>query len=344
MEQLVSIIVPVYNAVSYLEGCVRSVQKQTEPNWELILVDDGSSDGSAELADRLSAGDNRIRVIHQKNQGVSAARNAGLRQMKGQYCAFVDGDDTVMPDYLETALKLLQESRADFAALSELCPGDPNWPDGLILKDGILSFENDEIRLLYLLNHFALCEIGFGLHGKLFQTSFLLEHELTFPEGIQLGEDLLFLMCCLMETKKLVSSSHVAYCYYQREKSLMEGQRERVTLREYDSLLARLAPSRGFWREQLPVIYMRFMDAQFRQKPAGEMVQHLPQLQGCALWHEMVVKSCHSFGKFIRGQGLKDGVKLYLKICLYGTILGDCPKPYDLFGRAMGWILKIEMK
>lgn len=344
MEALISVIVPVYNAARYLTDCVQSVQTQTYSNWELILVDDGSTDGSAELCDKLAAGDRRIRVVHKENAGVSAARNDGIYRAKGEYIAFVDADDTVMPDYLETAVDLAQAEQADLTALSELCPGDVYWPDGHILRDEVIPLENEEQRLWYLLNQYALCEIGFALHGKLFRTALLREHNLFFAEGIHLGEDLLFQMTCIMEAKKIVSSSHVAYCYYQREKSLMEGQRKRVTLMEYDRFLERLMPNSDFWKEQLPVIYMRTMDIQFRQKPAGEMVQYLPQLHGCSLWHEMVIKSCRNFEKFIHGQGMKDGMKLYFKICLYGTILGDCPKPYDSLGRMMGLLLRIKTK
>lgn len=344
MEDLISVIVPVYNAVSYLTSCVQSVLEQTYSRLELILVDDGSMDGSAELCDRLAVEDGRIRVVHQENQGVSAARNAGLRLAEGSYCAFVDGDDTVMPDYLKTALELAQAEQADLTALSELCPGDVYWPEGHILRDEVIALENEEQRLRYLVNRYALCEIGFAMHGKMFRIDFLQKHQLSFAEGIHLGEDLLFLMTCIMRAKKIVSSSHVAYCYYQREKSLMEGQRERVTLAEYDRFLERLRPEEKFWQEYLPVIYMRTMDIQFRQKPAGEMVQYLPQLRGCRLWQEMIRQSCRSFGKLIRGLGAKDGTKLYLKTCMYGTILGDCPKPYDLLGWAMGLLFKIEMK
>lgn len=344
MEELVSVIVPVYNAAPYLEACVASIQNQSCPSWELILVDDGSADGSGELSDKLAAGDSRIRVVHQQNRGVSAARNAGLQLAKGQYCAFVDGDDTVMPDYLETAVRLARTEQADLAALSELCPGDAYWPEGHILRDERISFENDAQRLSYLLNRYAMCEIGYGLHGKLFRLSFLQEHGLSFAEGIHLGEDLLFLMTCIMEARKLVTSSHVAYCYYQRAGSLMDGQREQITLAAYDRFLERLNPNRGFWQDRLPVIYMRTMDIQFRQKPAGELVLYLPQLHGCRLWQEMVEASCHSFGRFVQGLGLVYGLKLWLKICLYGTILGVCPKPYDALGRIMGALLQMKEK
>lgn len=113
MEQLVSIIVPVYNAGEYLAPCTESLTAQTYRDLEIILVDDGSTDGSGALCDEFARRDSRIRVIHQKNAGVSAARNAGLAVASGAYLTFVDADDGLVPHGLETALRYLRENDAD---------------------------------------------------------------------------------------------------------------------------------------------------------------------------------------------------------------------------------------
>lgn len=104
MEQTVSVIVPVYNCKEYLPKCIESILNQTYPQIQLILVDDGSSDGSGEICDTFAAKDRRIQVIHQKNQGVSAARNAGLDAAAGEYLLFVDSDDQIAADTIETSL------------------------------------------------------------------------------------------------------------------------------------------------------------------------------------------------------------------------------------------------
>lgn len=109
-----SIVIPVYNAKASLERCVDSWLRQTRNDLELILVDDGSSDGSGELSDRLAeTSDGRVRVIHQKNSGVSAARNAGIRAAEGEFLLFTDSDDYVEPDYLEKMAALQEKSDAD---------------------------------------------------------------------------------------------------------------------------------------------------------------------------------------------------------------------------------------
>ena len=95
---MISIIVPVYNAEAFLKKCVESIQEQTFAEWELLLVDDGSTDGSGELCDELAATDTRIRVFHKQNGGVSSARNAGIEAAQGDGLMFVDADDSLSPE------------------------------------------------------------------------------------------------------------------------------------------------------------------------------------------------------------------------------------------------------
>ena len=109
-EDLVSIIVPVYNVEKFVEKCVKSLMNQTHKNIEIILVDDGSPDHSPEIIDRIAVEDQRVHVIHQQNRGVSAARNAGLQCASGEYVMFVDGDDWVDSDYVSYFLMLVSEN------------------------------------------------------------------------------------------------------------------------------------------------------------------------------------------------------------------------------------------
>ena len=110
---MISIIVPVYNVEKYLEACVNSILNSTFTDYELILVDDGSTDRSGEICDDYQEMDQRITVIHQENAGVAAARNAGLRVSRGEYITFVDSDDLVHPLMLETLITEI--SSGDYA-------------------------------------------------------------------------------------------------------------------------------------------------------------------------------------------------------------------------------------
>lgn len=109
MDTLISVIVPIYNAEKYLERCVNSIQNQTYSNLEIILVDDGSTDASGKIADELANGDERILVIHQKNGGLSNARNSGIAAANGKYISFVDADDYLHPDFLIRLLAVCEE-------------------------------------------------------------------------------------------------------------------------------------------------------------------------------------------------------------------------------------------
>ena len=111
----VSIIVPVYNVELYLEKCVESLICQTYPNIEIILINDGSTDSSSKICDKLSKNNSKIKVIHKKNEGVSSARNLGLNVCTGEYITFVDSDDYINNNYIETLLKSIIENNTDLS-------------------------------------------------------------------------------------------------------------------------------------------------------------------------------------------------------------------------------------
>ncbi len=135
---MISVVVPVYNVFDYLYDCVQSIVTQTFTDWEIILVDDGSTDGSERMADTLAAQDDRIRVVHQPNGGLSAARNTGISLARGSQICFVDSDDAVAPRYLETLASLADEKEgaiacvghADFSKSLPIPPDTPpaKWP------------------------------------------------------------------------------------------------------------------------------------------------------------------------------------------------------------------------
>ena len=112
---MISVIVPVYNVEPYLRECIESILGQTYRDFELILVNDGSTDDSGTICDEYAAQDTRIRVLHQKNSGVSVARNVGLDSVQGEYITFVDSDDRVSKDYLAYLNDLIQIECADIA-------------------------------------------------------------------------------------------------------------------------------------------------------------------------------------------------------------------------------------
>lgn len=117
MDPIVSVIVPVYNVEKYLPECLDSILSQTFSSLDIVLVDDGSTDDSADICDEYAAQDGRIRVFHQGNQGQSAARNLGLSKARGEYCLCVDGDDVVSEIYVEALYRALVDSKCSVAAM-----------------------------------------------------------------------------------------------------------------------------------------------------------------------------------------------------------------------------------
>lgn len=143
VERLVSVIVPIYNIpVQYIEECVQSMLRQTYDYFELLLVDDGSADVCREYCSHLANRDSRIHVILQENKGVSAARNTGLKNAKGEFIAFIDADDYIEKDYFEYLLSLIDGHCADIA----VCDYD------FIYKNGIAKSGNKRLGNLISYN------------------------------------------------------------------------------------------------------------------------------------------------------------------------------------------------
>ena len=153
MEPLISVIVPVYNVEAYLPRCVDSLLGQSYSNLEILLVDDGSTDGCGALCDAYAARDARVRVIHKQNGGLSDARNAALDVARGEYLSFVDGDDWVSPYYIENLYRALEQAGAELSAscFEEVFEGQPvqSVPVERLEQFEILSREECLKRILY---------------------------------------------------------------------------------------------------------------------------------------------------------------------------------------------------
>jgi len=153
---LISIIIPVYNAKEYLRRCLDSILRQNYTNIEVLLIDDGSSDGSEAICDEYALLDKRIKVIHQKNTGVSAARNVGLDLAKGDYISFVDSDDWIENDLLETLLNISKES-GSYIVVSNYTRN--NKTSNKTNKDSYTNIIGDEILIKTFLHECNLLSV-----------------------------------------------------------------------------------------------------------------------------------------------------------------------------------------
>lgn len=187
---MISVIIPVYNVEKYLDQCVASVVAQTYTDFELLLIDDGSTDGSAQLCDQWQERDARIRVVHQPNQGVSAARNRGLDLAQGEWVAFIDSDDWVDSDYLTLMANAMAATHADLA-VGGLTQHHANGCNVDYIPNEQGAFPLDASNA----DRFTDLNQKFLLYGpciKLYNLTLLNRHGVRFPQGVSFGEDLTF--------------------------------------------------------------------------------------------------------------------------------------------------------
>ena len=209
---LISVIVPVYKVEPYLERCVNSIINQTYKNLEIILVDDGSPDNCGKICDELAIKDNRIRVIHKENGGLSSARNAGLDIATGDYITFVDSDDYIENDYLFYLLNALINSNSDIAICGMKTIDES---EKIISIDAFLSNEIFNVKEIF---EKILLPLKTAAWGKLFSKKIISNYR--FPEKIIHGEDLVFLANLIENDTKFITVKHAFYFYLKRKNSI----------------------------------------------------------------------------------------------------------------------------
>lgn len=216
----ISIIVPIYNVEKYLSRCIDSIVQQSYQDLELILVDDGSPDGCGVICDRYAEKDSRIIVIHQKNAGVSAARNAGLACATGKWIGFVDPDDYIAADMYQEMIDAMETTGAELV----VCGYDYVDEDGKI--DGQRRYpiaENESLTQEQLMSRFSDMppSIRLGVCNKLFKNNLL--HDLKFVEGLHSSEDVLFLTEYACKINKAVVVHKPLYLNTVRQGSATHG-------------------------------------------------------------------------------------------------------------------------
>ena len=204
---LISVVVPVFNAAPYLPSLADSFAAQAQDRFEVVFVDDGSTDGSGSILDAaLSSGRFRAQVIHRENAGVSAARNAGMARSAGAYLAFVDADDAIAPNYIST-LTMLAESGAELTILrhARVVEDRPRFdvPGGAI----------GEAPADALLNQFLFNPTRFGVYDFLIRRDLVLRARLAFPNGYPYYEDYDFTLRLFNAVQSAHFSDACVYCY-----------------------------------------------------------------------------------------------------------------------------------
>ena len=196
MQEKISIIVPVYNVENYLERCVESILKQTYTNFELLLINDGSTDQSGELCDQLVSKNGNIKVFHLKNAGVSNARNVGIQNSTGEWITFVDSDDFITNDYLETLISAVDGDDSIGFSIARL----HHIKNGQITELPVFSGKEEKWSTEQTMRELlTTSKTSFFPVAKLFRREII--SDFTFNTDYHLAEDALFLTEVLLKTK-----------------------------------------------------------------------------------------------------------------------------------------------
>lgn len=227
-----SIIVPVYNAEQYLSEAVESVLKQTFPDWELILVNDGSTDSSDSICQNYVLADSRVKYIKKENGGVSDTRNVGLHNAQGEYIVFLDADDWIDINYLFKVEEILKETSVDIMILNYFHVRDGHVKEAHSISnelcEGIQTDVNDLINFSLKLSS-GLCDKWHGIMrpvwAKVFKTSIIKDNKIAFDTQLKYGEDAAFLFNYLQYIHSIVYKDWYVYYYRDNAASVMNNKK-----------------------------------------------------------------------------------------------------------------------
>lgn len=217
-QDLISVIIPIYNMEKYLTRCVDTILGQTYSNMQILLVDDGSTDGSSLLCDKLASEHERITSIHIEHAGPGAARNRGIKEAAGKYVMFVDSDDWIAPQMIETMWRVMKREQADLVTCdlvrtAEKTPSFKTHALSREIKTDTYT-QNEYMRIFFRIGsnewvHYPV--------AKLYKRENLSED--LYPEGIFIGEDVVSTFRVLMQVQKIVHIREVYYYYFQNPQS-----------------------------------------------------------------------------------------------------------------------------
>lgn len=220
-QDLISVIVPVYNVAKYLDVCIASIQKQTYTNLEILLIDDGSTDESGSICDRYALEDKRIRVIHQKNEGLSTARNKGVSACKGEYIAFIDSDDFIDKSFVESMYKVMVRSECDLVCMEAVrfYDGDEKkvysyWKRIDNQKRYYTVYSSEKMLNIAFYQKLSVTDAQLKLYRK------RLFENVQFPVG-RYYEDLATTYLFILYSNRVAVINHQLYAYRFRESSIM---------------------------------------------------------------------------------------------------------------------------
>ncbi|MFS0861498.1 glycosyltransferase [Fredinandcohnia sp. 179-A 10B2 NHS] len=312
MKPAISIIVPVYNLEEYLRDCIDSILDQTFTDFEVILVNDGSTDGSGKISDEYAIKDNRVRVIHKEYRGVSSARNAGINAAKGEYIGFIDGDDYIDPKMYSSLYEICTKMNSDIS----ICKLG-RVVNGTLINSGEKEFVIELNHLDSMNELFKGALYRFSLCNKLFKKSCF--KNIQFPEG-RIHEDLSTTYKLFANANKAVYTNYIGYMYVKRENSILTSTFNEKRLdaflgwdeilrymsQKYPQLSETVFTSFGYWCvDNVYYVLNQVVDKDERKK-------YLKMIQSCVRKY---------YGEIIRNESLSLMYKYLISLLNYNLRL-----------------------
>lgn len=212
---MITVIIPVYNIEDYITRCIESILNQSFKNFELLLINDGSTDGSGSICDKFANRDSRVKVFHQENKGVSAARNVGIQKARGKWIAFVDGDDWIEENSLEKLIDSYPSSNLDIlVAKSFINNGKKAGNERYVFSPSLLGQAYNGVTVAIDKGYMrgSVCGVIYNRH-------FLISNEILFPVGLKNGEDSIFSRLCLLYANGVGFANVHFYNVFKRDGS-----------------------------------------------------------------------------------------------------------------------------
>ena len=346
MDSKISIIIPVYNVDRYIVPCFQSILDQKYRNFEVLLIDDGSTDRSGEICDEYVAKDPRFSVVHTENRGIGTARNIGLRQMTGEYCFFLDPDDLLAPDCLSYMVSLMENHSADLVLgrSSNFSTPEPEYPKEENAVETVYQthqsvmesvlFDKSDMKPLERKQEPSL--VNYEFFSTLYRTKLFKDHDIRFLD-ISYGEDTYVCLKCLIFSHTVVTTGKTTYWHrrnptsttFQYHENYLEETRKYYS--EYCGLFRENAPE---YLERAEIglkgqYYRRCLSAIDReinfahQRKLSEIKAVLTGIAGDEIYRQYM-EGNRSFvrSRHIRNISLLMRCKLFFLCALYAKMMG----------------------
>ncbi len=319
-EKSLSVIVPVYNAKDYLETCIDSVLGQSFRDLELILVDDGSTDGSGQICDEYARRDERVRVFHTENHGLVAARKKGLKESRGEFIGYVDADDWIEPDMYAYLYETAVRNSCDLVATGYYRQfSDHAVPMKNRLAEGFYDREAIEKQVIpKMLYNGVYFQNGVlvSLASKLIKRELLFKTQMDVPENITIGEDAAVTYPSILRAQALYLSDEIFYHYRQHDGSMcktLSSEKDMDSLRALCEHMKRMLRV-GHFKEQMTFPFNMYLSCMLLQRCIGAYDQDgriLSPFGGVEPGDRIVVYGAGNFGKQVHRYAAGRGMQIF---------------------------------